>query len=343
MLNRIESTRPNLPPAELADIGRRIFGVAGEVRPLTSERDQNAVIVDGTAAYVLKVASAGDDPELIRLQNTAMTLAGGHESRLPVPRVVQSKHGNSLEFIEFGGKRHAVRLLTRLPGEPLSSLQRTSGLRQAAGTAAAHMDQALAVLAERQVNDMPWDMTKASAMRAGLPQIAAADQRRALELVLDDADAVTLPALAALPVQWIHNDFNLNNLLADPARPDRLSGIIDFGDILQTARVVEVAIAAVHLGAREPLPLEAATEVIAAYHRVSRLDEREIALLPRLMVLRATMAILGQEIHVARSGIGHFDLKHQENNYRFIALLSSTGLDAMGERFGNLLASGDGT
>jgi Ser/Thr protein kinase RdoA (MazF antagonist) len=343
MLNRIESTRPNLPPAELADIGRRIFGVAGEVKPLTSERDQNAVIADGFAAYVLKVASAGDDPDIIRLQNTAMTLAGRHQPRLPVPRVVQSKDGNGLEFIEFGGKRHAVRLLTRLPGVAIGSLQRPRQLLRNVGAAAAHLDEALAVLEAPHVNDMPWDMSRASDMRAGLTHIGDMDQRQVLATVLDDAAAVTLPALAALPDQWIHNDFNLNNLLAEPEQPDRLSGIIDFGDVLRTARVVEIAIAAAHLGSREPNQLDGTIEVITGYHRVSELSRSEIVLLPRLMALRAAMAVLGRTMHVARVGVGHFDLKPIESYLRYIALLSSGGLDAMGERFGNLLASGVGT
>jgi Ser/Thr protein kinase RdoA (MazF antagonist) len=50
-----------------------------------------------------------------------------------------------------------------------------------------------------------------------------------------------LPALRRLPAQVIHNDLHPGNILCDPEMPGRLTGCIDFGDIVCRPPVMELA------------------------------------------------------------------------------------------------------
>src|SRR5262245_9478908 len=103
---------PNLSAAMLAQIALTRFGVEGRVELLTSERDQNAAIFSRNGeAFVLKLANVAEDPATLRLQNAALAAAGSYRPTLPVPRILESREGRDLEFVEQDGGRYAVRLL----------------------------------------------------------------------------------------------------------------------------------------------------------------------------------------------------------------------------------------
>jgi Ser/Thr protein kinase RdoA (MazF antagonist) len=102
--------------------------------------------------------------------------------------------------------------------------------------------------------------------------------------------------------------------------------------MLWAPRVSEIAIAATHQCVREADPLAAASDVVAAYDKTSPLDAAEIALVPRLIALRLTMAMLLQRAHAAASGSRHFDLTLHGIFYRALLLLSEIGWNACAQR-----------
>jgi Ser/Thr protein kinase RdoA (MazF antagonist) len=99
------------------------------------------------------------------------------------------------------------------------------------------------------------------------------------------------PALARLPRQVIHGDFNPHNLLADPADPQRLTGILDFGDMTLSHRICDLAVAASYL--IEPAdPLSLLAPLVTAYIHVNPLTADEIALLPDLITARLVTTLV---------------------------------------------------
>ena len=83
-----------------------------------------------------------------------------------------------------------------------------------------------------------------------------------------------LPALPQLRRQVIHSDLHADNVLADGGR---ISGIIDFGDMLDAPLVVEVAVAAAYLRptTEQSDVLALVGPFVAGYHSVLPGDERE--------------------------------------------------------------------
>jgi Ser/Thr protein kinase RdoA (MazF antagonist) len=335
---------PDIPLETLAEIASRHFGIEGEMHALTSERDQNAEIIcyDGRG-YILKIANAGEDLDAIRLQNAALYAAALYPLALPLPKVVESRTGNGLEVVEHSGRKHAVRLLTRVEGVALTRMPISGALRADVGRTAAHIDRAFANLGSRGHRPILWDMANAPNAAKHLPLVEDPSWRNLLRAVFGAAESRALLTLCDLPKQWIHNDLNLNNLLAEPGVENRLSGVIDLGDMICAPRVVELAIASAHQAVRVSDPIEAAADVATAYCDFMPLAAAEVVMVPLLMAIRLAMAVIFQRLHAVEIGTGHFDLRHHEAFMATIDRLAGAGWDAAGDRLVRLVASGGGT
>src|SRR5918994_2462967 len=113
---------PGFPRGQLRDCARDLWGLEGELAALEGERDQNhrLTTADG-ASYVLKVSAAGESEGAVDFQVAALRHLERHAPELPVPRVIASSRGNDRErIVAADGTRHMVRLLSWIPGVPLS-------------------------------------------------------------------------------------------------------------------------------------------------------------------------------------------------------------------------------
>ena len=89
-----------------------------------------------------------------------------------------------------------------------------------------------------------WDCARALELRPLLDYVQNPEQRRLLERVLMRFESEVVPRAAVLPRQVIYNDANDYNLLAGPqALERRLVGTIDFGDMLRSWRICDLAVA----------------------------------------------------------------------------------------------------
>jgi Ser/Thr protein kinase RdoA (MazF antagonist) len=111
----------------------------------------------------------------------------------------------------------------------------------------------------------------------------------------------TAPLLASLPRSAIHNDLNDHNVLiggnGDVERlGQRVTGIVDFGDMVYSYRVGDLAIAIAYamLGARDPLTV--AASIVRGYSSAQTLTDAELAALYGLVTLRlCTSACIAAE------------------------------------------------
>jgi hydroxylysine kinase len=101
-----------------------------------------------------------------------------------------------------------------------------------------------------------------------------------------------LPRLAGLRAQVIHNDFNLYNILVSDVDETRVTGIIDYGDILYAPLVGEVATGAAYQMADGADPMSAAAEFVAAYHETLPLLPEEQDLIADLIGTRHLITVL---------------------------------------------------
>ena len=291
---------PALTPAEAADLARRLFGVDAEPTPLPSERDQNVLLQ--TAAgdrFVLKIANATDDRALLEAQNAAMA----HVARTSTlcPRVIPTLTGEPMAHITTAsGSRHFVRLVTWIAGQTLGSLpEHPPALLEALGSAIGDLDQALRGFDHPAIHrEFHWDLARGfDVCRDAAPLIGDPSMRTLVSSLLDRLEATEAPRFAQLRRAAVHNDPNDYNvivaadLVGGAGATPTISGIVDFGDIVHSYAIADLAIAIAYAVLGKPDPLDAAVAVVRGYHRRRPLEEDEIAALFGLVLLRLCTSV----------------------------------------------------
>lgn len=284
--------------ADAEKIALDAFGIAASAATLSSERDQNFRLVLATGEqYVLKVSNPAEDPRVTDFQTKAQLHLMQADQSLPVPHLVPTTDGEIVHWYADGsGSRQAVRLLTFLPGVPMFKVERSRGQRIALGHALARFNRALADFSHAASgHELLWDMQHTSKLRGLLTHIAEPDKRRLAESFMDRFDNEVAPRFSALRRQVIHNDLNPYNAMVDPECPDKITAILDFGDMVEAPLINDLAVACTYQLADTGNPLRTAAQCVAAYHAVSPLTSGEFDLLPDLMATRLllTVAITG--------------------------------------------------
>ncbi|HUG60211.1 MAG TPA: phosphotransferase [Methylomirabilota bacterium] len=287
------SPPPNVTDAQALRIARERFGIDGVVSRLTSERDANFRITDAAErSFVLKIANPAERPAVTNLQTEALLHIERNDPGLPVPRVVRTNEGAAEIRLALGDGEPVVRMLTFLEGEPLHRVRAGEAQRAAIARALASLALALRDFEHPAAeHDLLWNIANARRLRPLLPAIADDPLRALAERAIDLFDREVEPALASLRRQVVHNDFNPHNILMDPAEHDRVCGILDFGDVVRTALIADVAVAASYLVEADGDPLDPIAAFAAAYHAVVPLTAAEIGVLFDLVSVRLVTTV----------------------------------------------------
>ena len=280
---------PTFTAAEALAIVNQSYGLAGAASNLPSERDQNFLITDSHAhKYVLKIANLNDAPELLNLQNQAMRHVEGALGDCRVQRVVPSLEGT--DIVTAHNPRtdgnHGVRLLTWLDGEVLAHCgARGPALFESIGAGMAGIDASLCEFSHPAMHRvLQWDLRRAAMARenAGL---LPRDRRARVEGLFLQWERIDWTVLRH---SVIHGDANDYNVVVDGGK---MVGLLDFGDMVYTATVCDLAIALAYAMLGEQEPLAAAEQVIRAYQRRYPLNEVEQEALYFLMLSRLAMSV----------------------------------------------------
>jgi len=280
---------------EVAQFVRLHYGISGTLAKLGSERDENyRISLSDGRERLLKLTHVLEDPALVDFQTRALMHLARVAPELPVPRLIPSLSGD-LETRAVGsdGRTRRARMFTFLAGAPLSGFSPSAAQAGALGMLAAQLDAALASFRHPAAgHTFLWDIQHALRTRELLAHTRSAADRQLCEGTLDCFERRLARELGSFRTQVIHNDLNPHNLLVDPANPDELAGIIDFGDMVSAPLADEVAVASAYLLTASPDPFGTVPEFVAAYHSIVPLQAEEIAALPQLIALRHAITIL---------------------------------------------------
>ena len=261
---------------------------------MDGEFDLNVRVDGAEGPSVLKVAGPATDPEVVSLRAGALAHLGGQVGEVAVPVVLPTRTGDPWADVEFDGAVRRVWRISWLEGRSVLDVRpRRPALLQHLGSTLARLDAALEGYDHPLLDrDHPWDPARAGWLADALEIL---DQGPDRELVA--AVVARWPDLArrleGLPTAVIHGDANDHNLVAeDVADPRRIAGIFDFGDMVRTRRVCEVAIASAYaaFGARDAVG--AIADVVAGYHGVTPLLDDEIAVIGDLVRARLSTSVV---------------------------------------------------
>lgn len=289
----LRTPAPTLSLKEAEEIARGMFGISGKLDPLFSERDQNfRVRSDHNKIVVLKIANSSENIAVLDFQIAGLRHIYAQNPTLPVPRVVQSLDGEDKSIIKHDGREHVVRVLTYLDGKSLTNCQSSPALRKNIGELLARLGIALRGFFHPAAgHELLWDLKRAAQLRDLLVHITNPDKRSLATRVQDNFDEIILPILRSSRAQVIHNDLNPDNTLVNSSNGNQMSGVIDFGDMVHSALINDLAVAAAYQLEIDDNPIESVCELVSAYHKVSPLFEEELLVLPDLIRTRALMTV----------------------------------------------------
>ena len=286
---------PQLSEAEILALLEQLYGLHAHIRVLPSERDQNVLVQADGRRYVLKIANAAEHAARLDFQHAAMERLNGTIAPFVTPQVVPTLGGDVMTTIRAAGTSHLLRLLTFVEGQCLAELRfHSPELLEQIGQLLALIDLAFTDFVHDDMDrPLHWDCARALELRPLLDYVQNPEQRRLLERVLMRFESEVVPRAAVLPRQVIYNDANDYNLLAGPqALERRLVGTIDFGDMLRSWRICDLAVAMAYAMLSKTDPLVAGMAVVRGYTRTLPVLEDELAVLDVLVRTRLCMSVL---------------------------------------------------
>lgn len=315
---------PAVSTATAREVAASLWGISAAPEPLRGERDANFRLrAEDGRQYVLKFANPAEDARFRDMQSAALRHIARQAPELPVPRVIPLPDGAAeARVTDLAGTVHQVRLLSWIDGLPIGLSRRSVAQRAAAGEALARLQAAMAGFAH-EATEVPiiWDLAHLLSLRDVAP-VLPAPLRELLLPILDEFEARVTPIQARLRRQVVHNDFNHANVLVDPDDHDCIAGVIDFGDMAETALVFDAAIGAYCQFGDDMPAAEAAAHLLRRYHALRPLREEEIAILPLLVAARAAMSLALACYHQhAQPGNDHYRMS-AETMQRRLALIA---------------------
>ena len=260
-------------------IAEQYFGIQASAHELPSERDRNFLLTAGGGEkFVLKIANVNEKEEVLAAQNAMLSRLVERVSFCP--RVVPSISGEHMVVVE----NHFVRVLTYLPGKPLGTVNKHSPeLLYHLGCTLGQLSAALTGFDHPAFHrDFHWDLMKGpQILKTYGPRIKSDSLR---ELIL----GYQSPSFGELRRSVIHADANDYNILVED---DKVVGLIDFGDVVYSYTVGDLAIAVAYVVLGKAEPHAAAAPVIEGYQEEFELSQDELHALWQLVRLRLCMSV----------------------------------------------------
>ncbi|XP_060709871.1 hydroxylysine kinase-like [Hemiscyllium ocellatum] len=315
--------KPSLTEAQAVELVERLYGLkVSSVQPMPSYDDQNFHILvsedqvtrDPSQSYVLKVMNTGDseDADLIEAQTQAMIFLS--EKGFPSPTPIPTIDGKimSLETIGCGvqSKAHMVRLLTYLPGRPLSEMPIGPQILYKAGQTLARMNEVLAEFQHPfrkslQRPDFLWKLSNIHLLNKYLYVVGEGRDRQIIEQIIQQFQEEIIPNLCKLRQSLNHGDFSHTNILVQPVHPSAnhsnptelqqeldISGLLDFGCMNYGYYVFDVAISIMYLMLGSNDPIGAGGHVLSGFESVIPLLPEEQDAIFLLVLCRFSQSLV---------------------------------------------------
>lgn len=312
------------------ELAAKHFGVTGTLSQLDSERDQNFRVTSAGGDWIFKVINASEPHPESEFQVALLDHLARTAPDFAAPELKQTADGSWLAHADGnGGERHALRMVSWLPGKPLAEVERSPQALDSLGRALGRLDRALqGFIHPGALRSFDWDIRRAGDSRGRLAHVRDADDRALLTRFLDRFDADVAPRLPKLRAQVIHNDANDWNVLVDANNPVQVAGLIDFGDALHSPLIAEVAVACAYAILDTDDPIGAAATLTAGFHAECPLREEEVDLLFDLIAMRLVTSVTLSAMRRKQTGDNPYLSISEAPAWRLLRRL-----DAMNRRF----------
>lgn len=275
----------------LTELLHRHYRLQGALEELNGYDEQNAIITAGSGEkFIVKVCNALQDPEFLQAQVAILQKLSGSTDAAVFQQLQPNTEGEALTPFTENGEPYVLRVLNFLEGDFLVDLpNHDAGLLYSIGETLGRMDQHLADFRHMGMHrHYEWDISNAMDAAQYMDCISSHEKRRIAQYFLLQFEMEVVPRLPQLRKAYIHNDANDYNVLV---RNGRMSGLIDFGDMVYSALVNNLAVAMTYAMLSKDDPQAAAVEVVKGYDANYKLKSEEIDLLYFLVAGRLCISV----------------------------------------------------
>ncbi len=294
-----EDLRFNPPSFEKSFLSAEVkkhFGLAGTMKPLVGERDQNHLLkTEDGKKYVVKVAGPDEDRLAVDYQIKTLLHIEKRNPALNIPRNLKTKDGKDFILIQSpDGRDHMMRLLSWVDGVPFGdAYQPPAEVLSSAGRFQAQMCVALADFSHPCEKDyfMPWDTSQGLIANPALRVSKYGDVEQIVLPLLDHIEGYVLPNMNNMRKQTIHNDSHNDNILRSSPDAHDFCGVIDFGDICYAPIIQDLSVPMIGFVGDFDYPLVAGGAYVKGFASACPLKEEELDILYDLLILRAALTV----------------------------------------------------
>ena len=299
----INEVTPKFTNSEILNLLEQKYNLSGELNELPGYCDQNLrLTTNDHQQYIIKIANIAEPAQALAMQNSAM--AHLTEKKLAVPHAITNDDGELISVIsDKSGLAFSLRVLTYIEGKfyaEAASDKHNKQLWQSLGHFIGRVDVALSDFQHAGAyRYLDWDLAHGFAICQSKKSLLTSEQQNTVDEFLTHYQTHTLPLVSQLPQGVIHNDANDYNLLIDNIdQPLHISGLIDFGDMVYSHVINELAICCAYALMGQENPLETLKVIVAGYHQQRKLSDIELEVLFSLIALRLCTSVCNSALAI---------------------------------------------
>jgi len=267
------------------------YGInAQEIRKLAGYENVNYLVKTSEARYIFKTYKFDEQLfDLVIAESEVLVHLSQANSNI-YPRPIKTHDGVYVEVANIDGEKTIIRLLTFIDGGFLAESTHTPELFISFGEFLANMD--LKLLNHKnyaiQSREFEWDLQNVHLNKPFVKDIAEPENQKIVAYYLLQFEEIVRPKLPNLRKSVIHNDANDWNVLVAEGK---VTGIIDFGDIVYTSLINELAVGITYAIMGKKDPVFWATYILKAYHKLLPLTSEELDLLYYLIAAQLCISV----------------------------------------------------
>ena len=310
---------------DVAALAERHYGLKAAATRLGGYDEQNFLLRDAAsgARYVLKISDDGHGRDFLDAQVAILEHLSASAAARYFQRHLRNAEGNTVTTLSVDGMQHYLRVLDYLEGRFWADLDRhPDALLLSLGRMLGETDVALRDFRHPAMHRRyAWDIQTALDALADVAHIRDPAQRRLAGYFLLQFETEALPQLHGLRTAYIHGDANDHNLLV---QGDAVAGLIDFGDMVHSPLVNNLAVACTYAMFRQPDALHAASQVVRGYHQRLPLRETEIDLLYYLIAARLCISVTRSAARAAQGSDNAHHFVTERDAWQLLHVLLET-------------------
>lgn len=267
------------------------FGITPvDIKKLNGYENENYLITTATKKYIFKTYPAQTVSASLLKAECAALMFLQEPANVLTPIPIRFITGEYVKVLSLETGHKMCRMLSFLPGDFLGDQKPSKKLIFRLGFFLATINLKLDSFESDAIRarTYEWDLQNLLLNKKYIPYISEIKTRRVVAYFFQQFEQLILPELPSLRKAYIHSDFNEWNVIV---REENAAGLIDFGDMVYSPLVNEVATALAYITYDKDSFFEWATPFLKAYHEKKPLTTKEVSLLYYLIATKLCISV----------------------------------------------------